>query len=101
MLVAWCLGVLVSCQVLVFGSMLAACVVTVAVGVKRCMREAFPGQSVGMRRAMLEGDPSRTRCSCVVLCRFVVAAADQQQQRSFVFLSSASSSPMHMLHMGI
>ena len=101
MLVAWCLGVLVSCQVLVFRSILAACVVTAAVGVKRCMRKACAGHSVGMRRAMFEGDPSCTRCSCVVLCRFVVSGADQQQQRSFVFLSSASSSPMHMLHMGI
>ena len=73
-----CLGVLVSCQVLVFRSILAACcVVTVAVGVKRCMRKACAGQSVGMRRAMFEGAPSRTRSS------------------------SASSSPMHMLHMGI
>ena len=84
-----------------FRSILAACVVTAAVGVKRCMREACAGHSVGMRRAMFEGDPSCTLCSCVVLCRFVVSGADQQQLRSFVFLSSASSSPMHMLHMGI
>ena len=101
MLVDWCLGVLVSCQVLVFRSILAACVVTAAVGGKRCMCEACAGQSGGMRRAMFEGDPSYTRCSCVVLCRFVVSGTDQQQQRSFVFLSSAGSSPMHMLHMGI
>ena len=84
-----------------FRSILAACVVTAAVGVKRCMRKACAGHSVGMRRAMFEGDPSCTRCSCVVLCRFVVSGADQQQLRSFVLVSSASSSPMHMLHMGI
>ena len=56
-----------------FRSILAACVVTAAVGVKRCMRKACAGHSVGMRRAMFEGDPSCTRCSCVVLCRFVVS----------------------------
>ena len=79
MLVDWCLGVLVSCQDLVFRSILAACVTTAAVGVKRRMRKACAGQSVSMRRAMFEGDPSLTRCSCVLLCRFVVSGADQQQ----------------------